>query len=74
MATSANEPGGPNPSSVDDVPQRIRSGCAAELDVGQLPGAPSTVIDFTGDEPQVLREGAAPASDAIERVRSLLAG
>jgi tRNA A37 threonylcarbamoyladenosine synthetase subunit TsaC/SUA5/YrdC len=45
---------------------------AAELDAGRLPGTPSTVIDFTGDEPYVVREGAAPAADAIARVRSAL--
>jgi len=27
------------------------------------------VIDFTGDQPHVLREGAAPSGDAIRRVR-----
>jgi hypothetical protein len=31
------------------------------------------VIDFTSDEPSVIREGAAPAADAIARVRAALA-
>jgi L-threonylcarbamoyladenylate synthase len=73
LATSANDPGGPNPVTLDDVPQRIRDGCAAELDLGPLPGTPSTVIDFSRDEPVVIREGAAPAADAIARVQSALA-
>jgi L-threonylcarbamoyladenylate synthase len=73
MATSANDPGGPNPVTLGDVPQRIREGCSAELDLGPLPGTPSTVIDFSRDEPLVIRDGAAPASEAIERVRSALA-
>jgi L-threonylcarbamoyladenylate synthase len=73
LATSANDPGGPNPMTLDDVPQRIRDGCAAELDLGPLPGTPSTVIDFTRDEPFVIRDGVAPAAEAIERVRSALA-
>jgi L-threonylcarbamoyladenylate synthase len=72
MATSANDPGGPNPASLDDVPQRIRDAVAAELDLGALPGTPSTVIDFSRDEPFVIRDGAAPASDAIARVQSAL--
>jgi L-threonylcarbamoyladenylate synthase len=72
MATSANDPGGPNPASLDDVPQRIRDAVAAELDLGPLPGTPSTVIDFTRDEPFVIRDGAAPAADAIARVQSAL--
>jgi L-threonylcarbamoyladenylate synthase len=72
MATSANDPGGPNPASLDDVPQRIRDAVAAELDLGPLPGTPSTVIDFSRNEPLVIREGIAPAADAIARVQSAL--
>jgi L-threonylcarbamoyladenylate synthase len=72
MATSANDPGGPDPASLADVPQRIREAVAAELDLGPLPGTPSTVIDFTRDEPLVLREGAAPSAEAIARVQSAL--
>jgi L-threonylcarbamoyladenylate synthase len=72
MATSANDPGGPNPVSLDDVPQRIRDAVAAELDLGPLPGTPSTVIDFSRDEPLVIRDGAAPAAEAIARVQSAL--
>jgi L-threonylcarbamoyladenylate synthase len=72
LATSANDPGGPNPVSLADVPQRIRAAVGAELDVGPLPGTPSTVIDFTGSEPVVIRDGAAPAAEAIERVRAVL--
>lgn len=70
MATSANDPGGQDPASLGDVPERIRSGVAAELDLGRLPGAPSTVIDFSGDEPVVIREGVAPAEEAIARARA----
>ena len=66
-ATSANLHGGPDPRSLDDVPVELRSACAAVVDGGELPGSPSTVIDFTGPVPQVLREGAAPAAEAIER-------
>jgi L-threonylcarbamoyladenylate synthase len=72
MATSANDPGGHNPVSLDDVPQRIRDAVAAELDLGPLPGTPSTVIDFSRDEPLVIREGIASAADAIARVQSAL--
>ena len=72
LATSANDPGGPNPVTLDDVPARIRSACAAELDLGALPGTPSTVIDFTGADPYVIRDGIGPAADAIARVRRAL--
>jgi L-threonylcarbamoyladenylate synthase len=73
VATSANEPGGRDPATLDDVPRRIRDGCAAELDVGALPGTPSTVIDFTREQPHVLREGAEPSAAALARVREALA-
>jgi tRNA threonylcarbamoyl adenosine modification protein (Sua5/YciO/YrdC/YwlC family) len=73
-ATSANEPGEPAAASLDEVPERVRAGCGAELDAGRLPGIASTVLDFTGDEPRVLREGAAPADDALARVAVALAG
>ena len=60
VATSANLAGGPEPRTLDDVPPELREAAAAELDGGELPGTPSTVIDFTGSEPRVLRRGAGP--------------
>jgi L-threonylcarbamoyladenylate synthase len=64
-ATSANLPGGPDPRTVAEIPEELRAGAAAVLDVGELPGTPSTVIDLTGDEPVVVREGARPAAEAL---------
>jgi L-threonylcarbamoyladenylate synthase len=58
-ATSANAAGGPSPRRVDEIPEEIRNACGAVVDIGELPGTPSTVLDLTGDEPRVLREGAA---------------
>jgi L-threonylcarbamoyladenylate synthase len=72
-ATSANLHGGPDPRRVEDVPEELLRGCAAVVDAGELPGTPSTVIDFTGAEPVVLREGAVPAAEALARVRSAVA-
>ena len=66
-ATSANLHGGPDPRTVDEVPVELRAGAAAVVDAGELPGTPSTVLDLTGDEPQVLRVGAVPAVEAVER-------
>jgi L-threonylcarbamoyladenylate synthase len=65
VATSANEPGAPPAASLEDVSRRIRAGCAAALDAGRLPGLASTVIDFSGPDPVVIREGAAPSAEAI---------
>ena len=73
VATSANDPGRPAAASLDEVPARIRSGVAAEIDAGRLSGAPSTVIDFSGPEPAVLREGAASSAEAITLVAEALA-
>ena len=56
-ATSANVHGAPDPARIDEVPAEIRDAVAAILDTGTLPGTPSTVIDPTGREPQVLRGG-----------------
>ncbi|HXF97640.1 MAG TPA: L-threonylcarbamoyladenylate synthase [Gaiellaceae bacterium] len=71
-ATSANLHGGPDPGRLEDVPEELRAACLA-LDVGELPGTASTVLDLTGLEPVVLREGAVPAAEALARVRSAAA-
>lgn len=71
-ATSANLHGGPDPRRLEDVPQEIAD-VAVLVDGGELPGTPSTVLDFTGEEPRVVREGAAPAAAALERVAAALA-
>ena len=73
MATSANLAGGHDPARVEDVPEAIVEGCDAVLDAGELPGVPSTVIDLTGDEPKILREGAVSADEALGRVAGLAA-
>jgi L-threonylcarbamoyladenylate synthase len=67
-ATSANHPGGRDPRRLDEVPEEIRAGAGALVDGGELPGSPSTVIDLTGPEPRVLREGALPAEEALRRL------
>jgi L-threonylcarbamoyladenylate synthase len=68
-ATSANRHGEKDARRLVDVPEQIRSACAALVDGGELSGTASTVIDFTGPEAVVLREGATPGAEALERVR-----
>ncbi len=70
-ATSANRHKGLEPRRLEDVPREIREGCAAEIDAGELPGTPSTVIDLTGPEPRIIREGAAPADEALARLAAV---
>jgi L-threonylcarbamoyladenylate synthase len=72
VATSANLPGGPDPHTLADVPEQLRAAAGALLDGGPLPGTPSTVIDLTGAEPVVLREGAVAADEALRAVGSVL--
>jgi L-threonylcarbamoyladenylate synthase len=57
LMTSANLRGGPDPSRLDQVPEQLRAAAAFEVDAGTLVGVPSSVIDVTGPEPRVLREG-----------------
>jgi L-threonylcarbamoyladenylate synthase len=71
-STSANLHGRPDPRRLEEVPEEIRTGCGALVDGGELPGTPSTVLDFTGAEPRVLREGAAPSAEALERVAAFV--
>ena len=69
VATSANLPGGPDPRRLADVPAELTGAAAARLDGGELPGVPSTVVDVTGGEPSVLREGAVAAAEVVARIR-----
>ena len=71
VATSANLPGGADPRRLEDVPPEIAAAVDVVIDGGELPGTPSTVVDLTGAEPRVLREGAVTAADVLERLRGL---
>jgi tRNA threonylcarbamoyl adenosine modification protein (Sua5/YciO/YrdC/YwlC family) len=72
VASSANARGGPDPVTLDDVPPEIRAAADAEVDAGPLGGTPSTVLDFTGPEPRVVREGAAPSAEALRLAARVL--
>jgi tRNA threonylcarbamoyl adenosine modification protein (Sua5/YciO/YrdC/YwlC family) len=73
VSTSANLAGGPDAVTVDDLEPELRDAVALVVDGGRLSGTPSTVLDFTGDEPRVIREGAAPADEALARARAATA-
>jgi L-threonylcarbamoyladenylate synthase len=65
LQSSANPSGGADPRTLSEVDARIRARVDMQLDGGELPGTPSTVVDLgsyeqTGDY-SVLREGAVPA-------------
>lgn len=67
-ATSANAHEGADPRRLEDVPGEIRAAAAALVAAGELPGTPSTVLDLTGAEPVVLREGAGPVEAALSAI------
>jgi len=68
VATSANRSGEPDPRRLEEVPAELRDGAAAVVDGGELPGTPSTVVDITGLEPRILREGAVPGDELLRRL------
>jgi L-threonylcarbamoyladenylate synthase len=67
VATSANDPGGRDPDRLDAIPDRIREGVSAELDLGVLPGTASAVVDLrevaAGGPARLVRPG--PDPDAV---------
>ena len=70
LQSSANRAGGPDPRTLSAVPETIRAGVDLELDRGELPGTPSTVLDLSAYEATgvyaLVREGAC-ARVTIER-------
>jgi L-threonylcarbamoyladenylate synthase len=67
LQSSANPSGGADARRLDDVDAEIRARVDMQLDGGELPGTPSTVVDLvayeeTGDY-TVLREGAVAAAE-----------
>ena len=65
LQSSANPSGGADARRLEDVDERIRSGVDLQLDGGELPGTPSTVVDLTRYEREgayeIVREGAVSA-------------
>jgi L-threonylcarbamoyladenylate synthase len=72
LQSSANLSGAPEARRVDEVDGGVRAGVDLILDAGELPGAPSTVVDLTAYDRDgsyaILREGAVPR----ERVEAML--
>jgi L-threonylcarbamoyladenylate synthase len=65
--TSANLSDGPNPTSVADVLSQLQNQPDLILDGGPTPGATaSTVLDLSGEEAKVLRQGPITLQDIQE--------
>jgi len=57
VSTSANHSGEPSISSIDELPPDMAAGVDAAVDAGPRTGKPSTIVDFTGPLPRLIREG-----------------
>lgn len=72
-ATSANLAGMLQFRSVESIVKQLGDNADTIdliIDAGELPGsAPSTVIDLSGEEPVILREGAVPVADVWNTIR-----
>ena len=72
LQSSANPSRGPDARRLEEVDERIRRGVDLQLDGGELPGTPSTVVDLTaydrGGSYEIVREGAVPAAELAERL------
>jgi L-threonylcarbamoyladenylate synthase len=66
--TSANLRGEDAPATLEAVPAELRSLAAFEIDLGELPGTPSAVVDLTAAEPAVLRDGPG-VEELLERLK-----
>jgi tRNA threonylcarbamoyl adenosine modification protein (Sua5/YciO/YrdC/YwlC family) len=61
--TSANRHGEPPVATASELAQVLGSSVKLILDAGICTGSPSTVVDCTGIEPRLLREGRVPWED-----------
>lgn len=71
--TSANRAGGPDPVTAQEALSQLGDGVDLVLDAGPCPrGRGSTVLDLTGEEPVLLREGALPTAALAEVLEALV--
>ncbi len=63
LATTLIAAGETDPlNDAQDIRERFEHQIAAVLDAGACPLEPTTVVDLTGDEPEILRQGRGPAA------------
>ena len=58
-STSANRSGEPPITDPKLISRDLRASIDGVVDAGVSEGKPSTIVDFTGDEPRIIREGEA---------------
>lgn len=69
--TAANVAGADLPQSCDAAEAALGDEVAIYLDAGPANGPASTIVDFTGNEPVVLREGAVTVAELLKVVPNL---
>jgi len=70
VGTSANKTGGSPPRSAQESAEQIGEDVDLILDGGSVPiGRPSTVVDLTGEEFKILREGPISLSELLAVLR-----
>jgi L-threonylcarbamoyladenylate synthase len=78
LQSSANPSGGADARRLADVEERIRAGVDLQLDGGELPGTPSTVVDLTRyeetGEHAIVRKGAVGAAEVAAALGGTVAG
>jgi L-threonylcarbamoyladenylate synthase len=55
VSTSANLSGGMYMTSIDDLNEEVRKSVDFIIDIGEISGRPSTIVDLAGDEPRLTR-------------------
>ena len=72
ITTSANTSGNPAPSTFEELEPRIIAAADLTLDGGETQhGIHSTIVDCTGAEPVIKRQGAIPDESVFEVARGL---
>ena len=75
VGTSANKSGHPPPRTVEEALRELGGSVELAIDGGPTPlGISSTVLDLTGPEPRLVREGPIKMEDILEALRTVRKG
>ena len=66
--TSANIHGMPTPNKINEIQMQFKDEIGIYIDAGELKDKPSTIIDLSGGEPKVLREGTIPSAEIFKAI------
>jgi len=68
-ATSANIHGRKTPVIISDISMQFKENdVSLYLDIGKLIGQPSTIVDMTGKQIKIVREGAIAKRDILDAI------